>query len=116
MGNGEKMSTEFDPNATLECDAVWTLLQEEWDLEPDEREPCAEYETLYRFHDRRADSFEELAEKLEQRFRREKEQRENTEEKLRIAVEFLNNRREFFTACGASMADATLKEIERVGE
>jgi hypothetical protein len=37
-------------------------------------------------------------------------------EQLRIAMHFLNNRREFFNACGASIADVTVKQIEQVGK
>lgn len=38
------------------------------------------------------------------------------EEKLRIALYFINNRREFFNAYGTSMANNVLKEIEQVGK
>jgi hypothetical protein len=89
MGNGEKMSTEFDPNATPECDAK-----------------------MMRSYDAGDVVALNFAEELEM-------ERNELKEKLRIAVEALNAAHKSFGQLMSDSdedIEQALREIEQVGK
>jgi hypothetical protein len=60
MENGEEMSTEFDPNATPECDAFFeTPVCSQYELDAEENGGKVVWETIARNQERRARRVEE---------------------------------------------------------